>query len=103
MALRFFCYSFMRVREAAEIVEDIAAIVAASQRFERKSAMMLFVFVPTAALAEVLASVDRRYVKVAAQDVAPIWPWRVPSIAGSRWAKPTSGSPERWTHCSVPG
>ena len=70
MALRFFCYSFMRVREAAEIVEDIAAIVAASQRFERKSAMMLFVFVPTAALAEVLASVDRRYVKVAAQDVA---------------------------------
>lgn len=70
MALRFFCYSFMRVRETAEIVEDIAAMVAASQRFERKSAMMLFVFVPTAALAEVLASVDRRYVKVAAQDVA---------------------------------
>ena len=70
MALRFFCYSFMRVRGAGEVVEDIAAIVAASQRFERKSAMMLFVFVPTAALAEVLASVDRRYVKVAAQDVA---------------------------------
>lgn len=70
MALRFFCYSFMRVCGAGEVVEDIAAMIEASRAFERKSAMMLFAFVPTPLLAEVLSGVDRSFVKVSAQDIA---------------------------------
>ena len=70
MTLRFFCYSFMRVCGAGEVVEDIAAMIEASRAFERKSAMMLFAFVPTPLLAEVLSGVDRSFVKVSAQDIA---------------------------------
>lgn len=70
MSLKFFCYSFMRVRDVEEVVADIEMIINATRRFERKSSMMLFVFLPTPLIAMVAPRVDRAYVKLAAQDVS---------------------------------
>lgn len=67
--MKFFCYNFMKARPASEIIRDAGRIIEGTRQYDREEDMMVFLFVPATSLQAVLTSVDRRYVKIAAQNM----------------------------------
>lgn len=68
--MKFFIYSFMQQKPSGRMVEEIGRIARATEGYDREEEMMFFALVPHTALERVLAEVDRRYVKIGAQNVS---------------------------------
>lgn len=67
--MKFFCYNFMKARPVSQVIRDANRIIEGTKQYDREEDMMVFLFVPATALQAVLTSVDRRYVKIAAQNM----------------------------------
>ncbi|MEG0811972.1 MAG: triose-phosphate isomerase family protein [Eubacterium sp.] len=69
MNYKFFCYNFMSVKSIDQMVKETNILINATKQYNRKEAMLVFVYLPFTALHTVLSSVDRRYIKISAQNV----------------------------------
>lgn len=65
--MKFFVYDVRRPGPAAQVAEEIGRIAAATAGYDHEEEMMFFAVVPDTVLADILATVDRRYVKVGVQ------------------------------------
>lgn len=70
--MKFFIYNFMKARCDEDIISDTELITRETERYDREEDMMVFLLVPSAALAAVSGAADHRYVKIGAQDMSPL-------------------------------
>lgn len=82
--MKFFIYNFMKVRSDEEIIRDTELITRETKQYDREEDMMVFLLVPSTALAAVSKKADHRYVKIGAQDMSPL---RMGQVSGETSAE----------------
>lgn len=68
--MKFYIYNFMKQKPSGQIVEEIGRIAEATKGYDHEEEMMFFALVPHLALERVMGGVDRRQVKIGAQNVS---------------------------------
>lgn len=68
MNMKFFFYSYKTIRKTEDMAAEVRQVIDATKQYDRSETMMYFLLLPATALEGVMNSVDRHFVKIAAQN-----------------------------------